>query len=356
MKILHLASFGRWTGAAAPAFSEVEALREAGHDAHYAYVGGEGLERRIGAQPFAHAILPRSQSPVSTLRAAAKLRRFIIEERVSIVHAHLTHDHWLGRLATRGLQGARLVRTFHSKRTLRRDPITRWLLAGTAGVCVVNATFVSHPAVAARSPLLTPPPVDERVFQPGPDARALYGIEPGVPLLGVIGKIDRERGFEAALDTFSLLLRESPRSRLLIIGRGPLRPTLEARCARLGLAHAVVWAGYHEADLAEHLRAPDGMVFTALGSEEGHRAILEAMACGTPVASYPIYGVESLYGDLAGSLVAPASTPEALAGICARILEGTIGVTPRECVEATSPSRYAAVSARLERFYNSLPA
>ena len=43
MKILHLASFDRWTGAAAPAFSEVEALRRAGVDAHYGYVGGSTL-------------------------------------------------------------------------------------------------------------------------------------------------------------------------------------------------------------------------------------------------------------------------------------------------------------------------
>src|SRR6185369_2565161 len=38
MKVLHLAAGNRWTGAAAPAFAEVEALRMAGADAHYAYV------------------------------------------------------------------------------------------------------------------------------------------------------------------------------------------------------------------------------------------------------------------------------------------------------------------------------
>jgi len=35
MKVLHLASGNRWTGAAAPAFAETEALRQAGVDAHY---------------------------------------------------------------------------------------------------------------------------------------------------------------------------------------------------------------------------------------------------------------------------------------------------------------------------------
>src|SRR5688500_16566227 len=246
MKILHLASFGRWTGAAAPAFSEVEALREAGLDAHYAFVGGEGLEKKIGMLPFARPILPPDQSPISTIRGARRLRKLIAEEGFSVVHTHLTHDHWLGRLATRGLRGVRLVRTFHSRRTLRRDPVTRWLLAGTAGVCVVNETFSSHPAVTSRAPLFTPPPVDERVLRPGPDARSRYGIDPDAPLLGVIGKIDKGRGFEDALEALSIVIRDHPRTRLLIIGHGPLRPFLERGSASLGVGHAVLWAGYHE--------------------------------------------------------------------------------------------------------------
>ena len=48
MKVLHLASANRWTGAPAPAFAETEALREAGIDAHYAYVGGYKLAYRSG--------------------------------------------------------------------------------------------------------------------------------------------------------------------------------------------------------------------------------------------------------------------------------------------------------------------
>ena len=51
MRVLHLAAGNRWTGAAAPAFAEVVALREAGVDAHYAFVGGYKLEG-FGIQLF----------------------------------------------------------------------------------------------------------------------------------------------------------------------------------------------------------------------------------------------------------------------------------------------------------------
>lgn len=354
MKVLHLASFDHWTGAAAPAFSEVEGLRSVGVDAHYAFAGGGGLERKLGALPFTHAAISREQGPLAIRKATRTLRALVERERFDLVHAHLTHDHWLARLALRPLRGVTLVRTFHSRRPLRRDPVTSWLLTGTTGVAVNNAEFVSDPAVRHFRPLFTPPPVDERILRPGPDARSLYGIPPETPLLGFIGKVDKGRGFEEAIHTYALVRKERSEARLLIIGRGPHRPALEELSAELGVSEGVIWAGYHEDDLAEHLRAPDLMLFTARGSDEGHRAIIESMACGTAVAAFPLEGVKALYGPLAGRLVAPRVEADALAAVCAAFLRGELGISPDDCVAATEPSRYGPTGRRLESWYRSL--
>jgi glycosyltransferase involved in cell wall biosynthesis len=354
MKIIHLASFDRWTGAAAPAFSEVEALRRAGVDAHYAYVGGESLEERIGALPFTHPILQRGQAPWSLARAVLRLRRAVRNGGFTIVHAHLAHDHWLARAALRPLRGVGLARTFHAKRTLRTDPLSRWLVHGTDGICVNNAALASHALVAARDPLFTPPPVDETVLRPGEDARRSYSIPREEPLLGFIGKLDRGRGFEEAIQVLALLRRRGLPARLLVVGRGPHRARLEALSSVLGVSGAVIWAGYHEDDLAEHLRAPDLMLFTARGSDEGHRAILEAMACGTPVAAYPIYGVPEILGSTADRLLAAEGSPRALADVCERFFAGERTVSREEAVAVTAPSRYGPTAERLARFYEGL--
>ena len=355
MKILHLASFDRWTGAAAPAFSEVEALRRAGVDAHYGYVGGSTLEEKIGTFPFTHAILRRDQAPRAVARAVRGLRRDVAEGGYRVVHAHLAHDHWLARAALRKLPGVALVRTFHAKRTIRTDPFSRWLVHGTDGVCVNNAALASHGLLAKRSPLFTPPPVDETLLRPGPDARDAYGVPRDTPLLGFIGKVDRGRGFEEAIETLALLRARGSAARLLIVGRGHHRAVLESLSERLGVAGAVIWAGYHEdEDLAAHFRTPDLMLFTARGSDEGHRAILEAMACGTPVAAYPIYGVREILRFSADRLLAAAETPAALADVCDRFFSGGERVTREECLAVTEPSRYGPTAERLVRFYESL--
>src|SRR5581483_5223874 len=118
MKVLHLAAGNRWTGAAAPAFAEVAALRDAGVDAHYAYVGGYKLQAKIGHFDFAHPIIAKAQNPFSFTRTVGAIDRLIDRHGFDILHAHLTYDHWLARFAARGWP-ARIVRTFHSARVIR---------------------------------------------------------------------------------------------------------------------------------------------------------------------------------------------------------------------------------------------
>ncbi len=300
MNILHLAAGNRWTGAAAPAFAEVEALRAAGVDAHYAYVGGYKLEQKIGHLDFTHALIEKAQNPLSFRRTTRALRRFIREHGIAIVHAHLTYDHWLARFAAPA--GVRIARTFHSRRVLRSDPFSRALLAKTDIRCVINDTF------ALSGAHFTPPPVDHRQFHPeGENVRSLYGIADDATLLVAIGKLTADRGFEQVLQTLAAC---DSAMRLMIIGHGPHRPALESLASQLGVAPRITWAGYHEDDLAEHYRAGDALLFTERGSDEGHRAILEAMACGVPTASYPIDGVAALTGP---EHIAAAATPQALA-------------------------------------------
>jgi glycosyltransferase involved in cell wall biosynthesis len=317
MRILHLAAGNRWTGAAAPAFAEVEALRAAGVDAHYAYVGGYKLQAKLGHHDFAHPIIEKAQNPLSFGRTLAALDRMIERHGFDVIHAHLTYDHWLARFAARD-RDVRVARTFHARRVLRTDPFSRSLLRRTDLVLVVNDAFADAPALQGRPVVFTPPPIDLGQFSPaGGDARAQQRIDAGTKLVTVIGKLSAGRGFEEALQTFAVLRRAVNDARMMIIGHGEHRPKLEALARTLGIEEDVVWAGYHEDDLAEHYRASDLLFFTARGSDEGHRAVLEAMACGVPVATYPIEGIDALVPP---EWISPAANPEVLASLAATML------------------------------------
>ena len=350
MKVLHIVSSDRWTGASAPALAEVEALREQGLDASYAYVGGYTLEERLRSQSFARPLILRSQDPVSFFRSLSALSEFVESEKFDLVHAHLTYDHLLAvRLRSRHPSLA-VVRTFHAGRTLRGDPFTAYLLHGTRGVAVMNETFSRHRVIASRDPVFTPPPVDARLFRPdGSNARKKLGLSASANVAGVIGKVAPHRGFEEAFQTFAQIRAKMPDAKFVVIGRGPHRGTLEALSRQLGIDDALTWAGYHEEDLPEYFRALDVLLFTRTGSDEGHRAVSEALACGIPVASYPIPGVSVLLGDLAGRLISPESRPQALS-------EVAVGVMSRrpatdDCVKPSRLNSLAAAAGRLIALY-----
>ncbi|HEX7831669.1 MAG TPA: glycosyltransferase family 4 protein [Thermoanaerobaculia bacterium] len=344
MKVLHLAAGNRWTGAAAPAFAEVEALRAAGVDAHYAYVGGYKLEVKLGRYDFAHPLIEKSQNPIAFARSKAAIDRMVARHGFDVIHTHLTHDHWLARFVTRETR-IRLARTFHSRRVLRTDVLTKSLIHRTELLFVINDEFRDAPALARRTAIFTPPPLDHRQFTAtGPNARALQGIDADEKIVTVIGKLSKGRGFEDALRTFALL-RKRVACRLMIIGHGEHRPALELLAAELEITEGVVWAGYHEDDLAEHYRASDLLLFTAKGSDEGHRAVLEAMACGVPPATFPIEGVAALTGP---AHVAAEPTPEALAALAETLLAQDLR---ESVVERSMLFGYEAAAQRLIAAY-----
>ena len=324
MKILHLAAGNRWTGAAAPAFAEVEALRASGYEAHFAYVGGYKLEAKLRGVPYAHPIIEKAQNPIAFLRSVRAIRRLVRDIGIDILHCHLTYDQSLARFTARFTSRRNsllLARTYHSQRTLRTDSFTSSFARRTTAIFVINETFRDAALLRGRDVIFTPPPLDTRLFKPdGPNVRAQYGIDPSAPLLTVIGKISAGRGFEDAIRTFAIVRKTRENARLMIIGHGEHRPHLERLTRELDIAPAVLFAGYHEDHLPEHYRAANMLLFTAAGSDEGHRAIIEVLGCGVPAATYPIAGVHPLLGPLAPRLISVASTPESLAAVVVEAL------------------------------------
>lgn len=347
MKVLHLASGNRWTGAAAPAFAEVEALRAAGVDAHFAFVGGYKLEAKIGHHDFAHPLIEKAQNPFAFSRSVSAIDRMVVQHGFDVLHAHLTYDHWLARFVARD-HDVRVARTFHSRRVLRTDPLSRHLIRRTEHLFVINDEFRDAPALRGRDTIFTPPPLDLRQFSPdGEHVRAVYGFGPDEKIVTVIGKLSAGRGFEDAIQTFALVRAANARARMMIIGHGEHRPHLEELVRELHIEPYVTFAGYHEVDLAEHYRASDLLLFTARGSDEGHRAVLEAMACGVVTATFPIEGVPALLGPLSGELVARAATPEALAERVTAILANELAPLRIRVIDRAQEFSYSRAAERL---------
>jgi glycosyltransferase involved in cell wall biosynthesis len=126
-----------------------------------------------------------------------------------------------------------------------------------------------------------------------------------------VGRLAPEKGLDALVDAWPMVLNENPRARLTLIGEGPERASLEARISRLDLGNSVELPGV-SADPSSVLRDCD--LFVLPSREEGMSiALLEAMALGIPSVASSIPGNLALMTEGVHGQLAPPDDPPALA-------------------------------------------
>ena len=355
LRILHVVANRWWTGTADPALDLARALGERGHAVWFACVPGDVLEshvRAAGVTLVDELSLERTASPWRIGAEVRALRRVLRLLRIDLVHAHQTHDHWLAALARRGTE-VRLVRTVHHRRAAHAGSLGRWLWRRTDGLIAVSEGIAERlRAVGAPAGAVTvvPGAVDVLRFSPAADGAAIRS-ELGLgeaPVAGCVARMVPGRGHDVLLRAAVHLRDRLPGARVVLVGRGELRPTLEGLARDLALERAVVFAGYRGADLPATLAALDCVAFLGAGSEESCRAVLEAMAAGRPVVAARVGAVPEIVVDgETGWLVDAAPEPvaarlEALLADPARGRE--MGRAGRRRVEALfTPARRATL-------------
>lgn len=290
MRILHLVAGEKWTGAAAVAFDQTAALVAAGVEAQFGFVRDSPLAARLLPLGWARPLLSPARDRLRFFRDVRELRQTIDREHFDVVHCHASHDHYAAAAARR--PGAPLVvRTIHNLEHARGNLLSRGLFGRTDAFAFANRAIAEK--FGAVGPIHTSV-IDAVRFSPGEKPigrlRAL-GIHEGAFVVGTVGKLAAGRGHREAIEAVSQLPTDTV---LLHVGKGELRPELESRAAALGAANRNVWAGYADDDLPELYRAMDVFLFPASGSEQGQRALLEAMASGVPVVAVDVPGVEDL--------------------------------------------------------------
>jgi glycosyltransferase involved in cell wall biosynthesis len=326
LRVVHVVANRWWTGSAEPALDLAVALWQRGHHVRFGCIPGDVLEARVrasGLAPVEGVTFRRTARPWVLARDVLALRRLLVHEGIDVLHAHQTHDHWLGALARAGT-GTRLVRTLHHRRALHGDPLGRQLLCRADAVLASSAAIAAGAraaGVASSRLAVVAGAVDPVRFSPAASGAALreaLGLG-DAPVVGCVARMVPGRGHEVLLRATALLRARFPALRLLLVGRGDWRPRLEALAETLGLGRAVVFAGYRGEDLPQALAAMDCVVLLAAGSEESCRAVLEAMAVGRPVVAARVGAVpETVLPGVTGWLV--EAVPDAVAERLAAVL------------------------------------
>ena len=362
MKVLHLYSNHKWTGAADHALNLCARLDQLdGVSSHLACGWRRGRQNPLRARADdlnLEQVRDLHLEKHLNWRIAPdvlKLRRKRVKGNFDLVHSHLDND--MLAAVTAGWS-ARLVRTVYAGEPWdldwrQRACLSRAALILTASRRVRDFLAGLYPAKPIHQIQI---PVDLTRFAPRPKDRRLmaeFDISPGQPVAGIVARVQRHRRFDLLLQSLRKVTAELPDIKFLIIGRGThIDEVAREPVLRLGLQDHVVFTGYRSEDFADVLNLLDFKVFLVPGSDGACRAAREALACGKPVVATN-RGIlpEIIRTGETGLLIDEA--PESLAGAMIRLwTDGPrlrrLAVNARaEAEKSFDPGRYAAAVADL---------
>jgi glycosyltransferase involved in cell wall biosynthesis len=270
---------------------------------------------------------------VSAVKGLLRIVALIWRHRIRVVHACFLRAEVLGVLAR--LLGGR-TRIVLGKRDLGhyRYRWYEWLLARfsnrnsdaiVANAVAVKACLEGTWGVPHKKVKVIYNGVDLDRFVPVSRERQMkakrsLGFEGHEPVVVIVTHLTPVKGVEVFVAAAGIVARETPETRFLVVGGGPLLDTLVEYARSLGIEKRIFFAG-EVADVVPYLAAADIGALASI-SEGFPNAILEYLAMGLPVVSTNVGGVAELLGENGEcGFRVPTGTPEAMADRFVALLE-----------------------------------
>ena len=252
---------------------------------------------------------------MADLRAVVRVRKFVKQRGIQLIHAHLPWPSVIARAVARCCN-VKLVYTEHGCWE-RLNPITRVVNRATFGwndlSIAVSDDVAQSMAGIRRGQLRTiTNGVDCERLSTHEDARQEVKAEFGIPhdhrVIGKIANLTRVKNHVLLIRAFASLLKKVPAATLLLVGQ--LRESTEMirqLVQRLGIEDRVILAGPRN-DVPRILTAVDVLAFSS-HTEGVPVALLEGMALGCAVVCTRVGGIPGVIEHgRNGLLVDPGNT------------------------------------------------
>ena len=149
--------------------------------------------------------------------------------------------------------------------------------------------------------------VDTHLFNPDLHSntlRAHWGAGPADLVLLVVGRLASEKNLDLALEAFEAMRSVNAGVRLVFVGDGPMRESLEQRCPTAQFAGTL-----SQSELARCYASADLLLFPSLTETFGN-VTLEALASGLPVLAFDCAAAAEWIVQGHNGWLAPADRPE----------------------------------------------
>lgn len=237
--------------------------------------------------------------------------------RPDVIHAHWSYpDGWAAGVLRARFRSPLVV---HARGTLERviaqqsqrfrAMVSRPLQAADAVIANSEALYEDCLRLGVKPDKLRviPNGVDAELFVPRDKAATKQdlGFSPERMLLLFCGNLREVKGADLLCEALPSLCAARPQLDVALVGAGELAAKLRHELAALIAAGRVRMTGaLPQAQVARYMQAADLLVVPSRSEARGN-VILEALACGTPVAAADVGGIPELMRSTHGAMFAP---------------------------------------------------
>jgi len=295
---------------------------------------GVTIERVFGAggvldrkrDDLAPGLLSNARTVRQAMPLVFRLWRTIRRLGPDIVHTNTLKTHLLAGAAAR-FAGRRLI--WHLRDILEEGNARKLLLRAARRlrpkVIAISEAVRRSLGGAEVDVVVVYNGTDLSAFRPSPRREALraaLGLQPEEVAISIVGRLTPWKGHRELLRAFAEVVREEPRTRLLVVGEvafweDTYETELRNLAEELGIASLVQWLGFRS-DVPDILAATDIFALPSIDEPFG-RAVVEAMAVQLPVIGTRSGGVPEIVVEGKTGLLVPPGDQRELAAALVRL-------------------------------------
>jgi len=327
MKILHVIDSGGMYGAEKVLVNLVSEQMRMGLQPEIASIG----EKKIAEKPL-ELEARKMGLPISIFRmrpgpnvfGAIRLRNHAVRNGFEIFHSHGYKGNILLGAVPAKVRRLPLITTLHGYTNtggFNKMRLYEWLdrimLSRIDGVVLVSPAMLSNPKLSGLNKGKC------HVIENGIEVEIETAASPELNssrvaefckhgfIIGAVGRLSPEKGFGYLIEAFGKIAARMKDAKLLILGEGGLRRSLEEKICSLRLQDRVLMPGYVQ-NAAQYMIFFDVFVLSSI-TEGLPVTLLEAMLAGKPVISTRVGAMKDIVHDCENGLLVEPSDSSALA-------------------------------------------
>jgi len=250
-----------------------------------------------------------------------KIRNILIREEIDLVNSHDIGATIYSAIAAKLAGIKKVIHTDHSQiltkkkySKLYKILFNKWVSFSITVSQDLQNYLTTKFQVHANRIKTIPNGIDIDKFISNKDISYLkrsFNIGENERIIGSIGRLTEQKGFEYLLRAYKILLKDNQDTRLVIVGDGDLKDSLMSFSRNLQIQEKVVFAGIRQ-DIANLLSLFNIFVLSSLW--EGQPiTIMEAMAAGKPIIATDVGGNGEILKHGKLGLIVKAKDPDDLA-------------------------------------------